>query len=238
MREKHIVTKSNNLFPYFSNTASLLFLFLVVFGCTSPGVIPDTDHLHDKSHEIESSSDSDYLQDEPSITAKTDVDESILKEIITTEEANIPSNVIDEQMTDQENDTNTLPDEYVPTEDLFLSTFARVEEIIRELNGIIQARDFNRWVQYLTQEHRAQLSSPSYLQEVSRRPILANRSIVLTSLQDYFLQVVVPSRANLRLDDLVFINEQKVQAFMMFGDTKVSLYQLVYVDGDWKIGEF
>ena len=61
-------------------------------------------------------------------------------------------------------------------------------------------------------------------------------NIVLKSLEDYFNFVVVPSRANLRLDDLVFLKETEVEAIMVVGNRRVTLYRLIKIGDQWLIG--
>jgi hypothetical protein len=66
-------------------------------------------------------------------------------------------------------------------------------------------------------------------------PILQRNDIVLESLRDYFRWVVVPSRANARLDDLRFATKTDVEAIMSVNGQRVILYHLKKVDGSWKI---
>lgn len=127
---------------------------------------------------------------------------------------------------------------FVPTETEYRQTFVQVEEIISELNRLIRERRFEEWLGYLTDEYRATLSDPAFLKEASERPALKNRGVVLSNLRDYFINVVVPSRANLRLDDLVFVSADSVEAIMEIQDSRITLYYLVLQNGVWKIGSF
>lgn len=122
--------------------------------------------------------------------------------------------------------------------EVYERTFSEIEETIAELNRVIQARDFRRWQQFLTEEYIDTYSDPVTLRELSDTPILARNDIELTSLRDYFDWVVVPSRANARLDDLHFIRNDQVEAIMEVRGQRVILYQLTNVDGDWKVDSF
>jgi hypothetical protein len=82
------------------------------------------------------------------------------------------------------------------------------------------------------------MSMPSTLQKLSDSPILKRNNIVLKSLDDYFQYVVAPSRSNARLDDLVFLDKNTVEAIMVVRGQRVILYQLENRDGKWKIGLF
>ncbi len=122
--------------------------------------------------------------------------------------------------------------------EVYERTFSEIEETIAELNRVIQARDFRRWQEYLTKKYIDTYSDPGTLRELSETPILERNNIELTSLRDYFDWVVVPSRANARLDDLRFIRNNQVEAIMEVRGQRVILYQLTNVDGDWKVDVF
>ena len=122
--------------------------------------------------------------------------------------------------------------------EVYERTFSEIEETIAELNRVIQARDFRRWQQFLTEEYIDTYSNPATLRQVSETPILERNNIELTSLRDYFDWVVVPSRANARLDDLRFVRSEQVEAIMEVRGQRVILYQLTNFDGDWKVDVF
>ncbi len=121
------------------------------------------------------------------------------------------------------------------SEDLYEQAFGEVEEVIEELNFIISRRQFDRWTTYLTDEYVEYYSSEQVLEELSRNAILAQNNIRLRTLRDYFLNVVVPSRASARLDDLIFYTDTLVEAVTIFRGQSVILYELRKIDGEWKI---
>ncbi|MFP4430465.1 MAG: hypothetical protein ACOCW6_02795 [Spirochaetota bacterium] len=122
--------------------------------------------------------------------------------------------------------------------EVYERTFSEIEETIAELNRVIQARDFRRWQENLTKKYVDTYSDPGMLRQVSETPILERNNIELNSLRDYFDWVVVPSRANARLDDLRFIQDDQVEAIMEVRGRQVILYQLTKVDDDWKVDVF
>ena len=83
----------------------------------------------------------------------------------------------------------------VVTQELFDQTFLEVEAIINELNAVIRARDYEGWKEYLTEDYLSTYSDPEVLDISSRNAVLRSRSIQLKTLEDFFLNVVVPSRA-------------------------------------------
>lgn len=129
-------------------------------------------------------------------------------------------------------------EEFEVSEEVYEQTFEEVEQTIARLNTIIQERDFEAWKSYLTEEYEQEYSDPETLAEWSESPLLQRNEITLTSLEDYFTYVVVPSRSNARLDDLEFVDENTVQAYMNVRGRRALLYLLEKQDGVWKIDTF
>jgi hypothetical protein len=105
------------------------------------------------------------------------------------------------------------------------------------LNAIIQAKDFEGWMTYLTPAYIVYYSDPVVLARLSESPVLKNNGIVLHNLQDYFMQVVYRSRQNAHLDDIDFVSEDSIVAITLSpqGDRLV-LYDLQRQNDSWKIG--
>mgnify|MGYP006293541477 CR=1 FL=1 len=127
-------------------------------------------------------------------------------------------------------------DEFEVTEEVYEQTFKDVENLITELNSIISSRSYSEWLTYLTDQYKERYSDPAVLAELSNQPTLKEYDIRLRSLEDYFRYVVVPSRSEVRLDDIIFTDEKHVKAIMEVDDRQVILYRLRLVDGRWKIG--
>ena len=124
------------------------------------------------------------------------------------------------------------------SEELYDQTFTEVERTINELNEIISNRDFAEWRLYLTDSYRRTYSDPDVLARSSQSAILVRNNITLESLEDYFNFVVVPSRSDAHLDDLVFIDDETVEAIMEVDDRRYLLYLLRKTNGRWKIDTF
>jgi hypothetical protein len=130
----------------------------------------------------------------------------------------------------------TEPEEFVVTEEIYTKTFDEIEELIRNLNEIIQNEDYQSWLMYLSNAYVEKTSNPEYLKEQSQTPLLRKNKVKLKHLQDYFNYVVVPSRTQAKLDEIEFIDETKIKAYAMIGNTRALLYLLVREDSKWKIG--
>ncbi len=127
-------------------------------------------------------------------------------------------------------------EEFNVSEDVYTKTFTDIDKLIAELNKIIRDENFTEWKKYLTDEYITYYSDPDNLKVLSNTPTLKKYNIVIRSLKDYFIYVVVPSRSNVNLDDISFIDDNNIKAYMKIDGDPVVLYNLKYIDETWKIG--
>jgi len=126
-----------------------------------------------------------------------------------------------------------------------------VTEFVSDLNGIIRARDYNAWVAHLSPSYFDDINSKAWLaertedlytrdkivaQNLGRDPKTVEKRILKTA-RDFFDYVVVPSRTNDRVDDIVFISDSRVRAYTVDDrrGTRLVLYDLVYINNRWLI---
>lgn len=126
------------------------------------------------------------------------------------------------------------------TQEYYISTMDEVRQFIEELNQIIRSRNYRAWRAALSPEHFAEIASPENLQQISAQPAMRTRRIVLRTPEDYFIHVVVPSRANSRVDDIEFISMNRVKAFTIHTNTageeqRLRLYDLEKIGNTWTI---
>ena len=126
--------------------------------------------------------------------------------------------------------------EYTVTEAVYEETFTDIEKLIEEMNRIITTQDFEKWMYLCTLYYLDYYSRKDVLDEMSEEPLLKKYNIHLKTLHDYFSYVVVPSRANVRLDEIAFIDQSHLKAYMYIMDKKAVLYYLEKTDGQWLIG--
>ncbi|MDR1315556.1 MAG: hypothetical protein LBK13_01675 [Spirochaetales bacterium] len=129
------------------------------------------------------------------------------------------------------------------TQEEYDKTFAEVEEVIQELNTTIKAKNIRKWESYLTQRFRDSVLSPKNLAELNDSPLLKRNNIRISNLQGFFEFVVVPSRANVRLDDLKFTDANRVQAYMTIVskdgvEEDILIYQLEKTGDAWKVSSW
>jgi hypothetical protein len=116
------------------------------------------------------------------------------------------------------------------------NTKIEIQQLIQQLDAIIRAKNYNAWVSYLSPDYFAVISSAEYLDKISQSAILVKQKIVLKSAQDYFFNVVVPSRAYDRVDEIEFESPTRVKAFTVSAKgERLRLYDLERTGNEWKI---
>ncbi|WP_053228130.1 hypothetical protein [Spirochaeta cellobiosiphila] len=125
--------------------------------------------------------------------------------------------------------------EFQVSDQVYEDTFNEISELITNLNTIIENGNFSEWKKNLTNDFIKEKSNPETLQEYSDQPILKKYNIVLKDLEDYFKWVVMPSRSNVRLDKILFVDKDSVKAIMYIDNSAVILYSLEEINGTWKI---
>jgi hypothetical protein len=120
--------------------------------------------------------------------------------------------------------------------ELFDSTMSEVQQFIENLNRIIRTKNYVSWKAALSEELYTEISSPEFITRANESAAMRTRRIVLKSPEDYFSNVVVPSRADSRVDDIEFVNENRVKAFTVNPDGKrLRLYELEKTGNTWII---
>jgi len=134
------------------------------------------------------------------------------------------------------------------SQELYDNTLADVRHFIEDLNFLIKSKNYDGWKDTLSDDFFRRISSKDFLTAASESNALKVRKIVLKSANDYFMQVVVPSRSNSRVDEIEFTSDNTVKVFYKeervrrtannepITDTRrLRLYELVKTGDSWKI---
>ena len=119
------------------------------------------------------------------------------------------------------------------TKETYDQTKTEMEKIVENLNRITASKDYSQWLKLLSEEYKQQYSQALTLQKVSEA--LPVKGIKLKSLRDYFTYVFVPSRQNVRVDDIKFVSPTRVDVIMKQANVSLLVYGLVNIDGTWKL---
>jgi len=139
--------------------------------------------------------------------------------------------------------SNTQEAVFDPTkvsQEMYNSTMIDVQLFIEMLNDIIRKKDYEGWKSNLSEAFFREISSQKNLQNMSDQPAMKMQKIVLKNPQDYFNYVVVPSRANSRVDEIEFISQNVVKAYTIRTnkdneEIRLRLYELEKTGNAWKI---
>jgi hypothetical protein len=127
-------------------------------------------------------------------------------------------------------------DGFVVTKELYTKVFTEIGDLITTLDSVIKEKNYDEWLTYLSDEYVERTGSAGFLQAASSSPLLQNSHVTLKTLKDYFLNVVVPSRAQAALDRLDFIDSAHVKAITIHDGDAIILYLFVRVDDRWVVG--
>jgi hypothetical protein len=106
---------------------------------------------------------------------------------------------------------------------------------IYELNAIIRSKNYNAWRMHLDDDYYNYISSPEYLQKISNTGVMQKNKIVITTVNEYFLYVVVPSRFRDRVDDIEITGVNRVKVITVDKGVRLRLYDLEKTKNGWKI---
>jgi hypothetical protein len=122
------------------------------------------------------------------------------------------------------------------SQEVFENTKTDVRLYIEKLNGIIRSKNYEGWKAHLSEDYFRHISSPDFLKSTSEMPMLERHGIVLERTEDYFTYVVVPSRANARVDDIEFTGQNRIKVFTINNrNERLRLYELEQTGNTWKI---
>jgi len=119
------------------------------------------------------------------------------------------------------------------TKETYDQTKTEMEKIVENLNRITASKDYSQWLKFLSEEYKQQYSQALTLQKVSEA--LPVKGIKLKSLKDYFTYVFVPSRQNVRVDDIKFVSPTRVDVIMKQANVSLLVYGLENINGTWKL---
>jgi len=116
----------------------------------------------------------------------------------------------------------------------FENTKTEMQLVVEELNKITLEKDYTKWLTWLSDEYKQTYSDPATLEKVSAS--LPIKGIKLKTLQDYFEYVFVPSRQNMRVDDIQFVSPTRVYVIMeITPKSPAAIYILEKTPSGWKL---
>lgn len=141
-----------------------------------------------------------------------------------------PPPVVEPKKEEEEFDPHSI------SQEVFDTTLVEVQQFIEKLNRIISGKNYSLWKAALSDEYFQEISSREFLTRTNESKGMKTRKIVLRTPEDYFKHVVVPSRANSRVDDIEFINTSRVKVITISSSgQRLRLYDLEKSGDVWTI---
>ena len=119
------------------------------------------------------------------------------------------------------------------TKETYNQTKTEMEIIVDKLNHITATKDYAQGLTFLSDEYKRYYSQTATLNKVSEA--LPVKGIKLKSLKDYFTYVFVPSRQNVRVEDIKFVSPTRVNVIMKQANVSLLGYSLENIDSSWKL---
>ncbi len=126
--------------------------------------------------------------------------------------------------------TSALKDELI-TQDAFLADKKEILEKIDALAQIMLARDYGKWLYYLSPSSKEYWQNQKNLADVSSR--LPVKGYTLKNLDDYFRMIFIPSRQNSKVDEIRYISPTLVKAVEVRGNQDIVYYVFVKINNTW-----
>ncbi len=119
------------------------------------------------------------------------------------------------------------------------ASLVEIKTLVAKLNAIIDRKAYTDWLGYLDDAYLKTYSDPVRLHDYSiNSPFLKANNIKLATLQDYFTFVVAPSRAKVVVDDITFVDENRVEVWTVVDNERLLLYLLKLYGNQWKISSW
>jgi hypothetical protein len=125
------------------------------------------------------------------------------------------------------------------SQELINMTRIDVRRYIEELNKVILSKNYEGWKEHLSQEYFDEISSDEFLSDQSEK--IKMTKITIKTPQDYFNNIIVPSRERNRVDisvvDIEFSSQNRVTVFTIItkDEQRNILYELERSGSSWKI---
>ncbi|MGP1438083.1 MAG: hypothetical protein ACTTKH_03320 [Treponema sp.] len=132
---------------------------------------------------------------------------------------------------DHENEVIAEFGEVKITKKHYNDTMSEIKIVVDGLNKITSTRNYSGWLTYLSDYYKETYSKASTLKATS--DTLPVKGLKLSNLKDFFNYVFVPSRQNIKVDDIKFLSPVKVNVIMITKGKELLVYNLEKINEKW-----
>ncbi|MBO5137421.1 MAG: hypothetical protein J6B81_02865 [Spirochaetaceae bacterium] len=121
-------------------------------------------------------------------------------------------------------------------EEISVDTFNQdkkdILELIDQIDQTMQSNNYNKWLSYVVPESKVYWQNRNNLNSIQERlPV----KVKISSMQDYFKYVFVPSRAGRNVDEIRYVSSSLVKAVQVKDNRDIIYYTFEKIDGKWML---
>lgn len=128
---------------------------------------------------------------------------------------------------------NNIDGESVTKEE-FSDDKAAILAIISDLSEIMETKNAEKWLVYIEPSSKEYYSNITNLKKAQKK--LPNKSVTLNNINDYFINVFIPSRKRSQVDEIRYISKSSIKAVQVKDDKSIVVYYyFTKINGKWLI---
>ncbi len=110
---------------------------------------------------------------------------------------------------------------------------SEIDIVVTELNKVTSRRDYYEWRNYLSAAYIKVYSDKAVLRKVSQGLPGNVKGVQLKNLRDFFTYIFVPSRQQVRCDDISYISPTRVRVIKKVRNKSLIFYNLEKINNKW-----
>lgn len=172
-------------------------------------------------------------KDEEEVVVETSVPQQVVETKKEEPKKEEPKTVVTETKNEVDHESEVIAEfgDVKITKKHYNDTMNEIKIIVDGLNKTTASKDYNKWLTYLSKLYKDTYSNHSILKKTSET--LPIKGLKLNTLKDYFNYVFVPSRQNIKVEDIIFLSPIKVNVIMLNKGRNLLVYKLEKIDGRW-----
>lgn len=139
---------------------------------------------------------------------------------------------IPEEVKEYSRSVSTLEDGSSITEETFNNDKHEILDTIQKLDIIMKNKNYNQWLNYLTESSKTFWSDRKNLSELSQK-LFSKYNFELKNLRDYFEYFFIPARKGRVVDEIRYVTANEVKAVQYKDDEDIIYYFLEKQDDRW-----
>lgn len=124
--------------------------------------------------------------------------------------------------------TKTLAEGESITKNEFAEDKTEILQIIKELQEIMNNKDYESWLTYIAPDSIKFYSTPKKIRK-------GRQYKIINGLEDYFLDIFIPARKQSSVKEIRYISKTSIKAVDVISNKIRTYYNFVKIDGKWYV---